>query len=236
VLQTSKYFWIKIINFSLLCLTVAIFIGGRGGRCGGGGQQEPPPQVSANLFCEWDQMSLSDNPYFSDIFAPELKKANQFRIVVYYADSTNLNTITTLDDRQNEVYYYLLDHRTIADTITGYDSKFYVCCVENLIDQSGNADIGGLSYWHSDTSIHGEGMSAIATQRISDLWVQQSPSPPDLPYLYIAWSTAHEIGHLFNIGHCGNAGCVMEKDLNVAGNAHKTFCSSCRTKLSTNLP
>lgn len=96
--------------------------------------------------------------------------------------------------------------------------------------------MGGLAYRHSDTSVHGEGRAAIATQRLSDLWNQQPTTPPDQLVWYIAWATAHEIGHLFNIDHCGVSGCIMGEEVNVAGSALKAFCSNCRAKLGTNLP
>lgn len=79
---------LKGCGFMLVLLTI---IRADRGFCGGG-QQQPPPQVSANFFCEWDQMGASDQPYFGYIFAPELKLANPHRIVTYWADSTNLET------------------------------------------------------------------------------------------------------------------------------------------------
>lgn len=228
--KNFKYSFTRIFKLCIFGLMLSLFLGQKGIRCGG--SSNDPPQVPTTSFLyEIDRMTDSDNLGIEFIFSDEFKRANADRALNVWTDDVNIPTQVWLDERYYEVRDFCNNHRSVVHET--YDGYFYICGVENIYNQYGNV-VAGLAIWRSDTV--GEAVCAIATQHIGDLWWAQNPKPEELAFWYIAWASAHEIGHCFNLYHCGNDGCIMEEAVNVLGTVHKEFCAGCLLAIGTDFP
>uniref|UniRef100_A0A7V1EJ58 Peptidase M54 n=1 Tax=candidate division WOR-3 bacterium TaxID=2052148 RepID=A0A7V1EJ58_UNCW3 len=128
---------------------------------------------------------------------------------------------------------FIYNHR--GNFFLTYDGECYLCCAENIIDPDG-CIVAGLAIWNTDPSIQREAACAIATQYIQDQWINQNPPPATPVVWYIAWASAHELGHCFCLYHCNSSGCIMNGEVNVAGDPRKIYCVTCSQTISINWP
>jgi len=202
--------------------------------CGGGGGGGGGPQVPTESFgIEFDRMELSESAYLEYIFNDEFEKAKPSAAVSVQVDEDDISTQMWLDERNGEVTNFIYLHRNLD--LSNYDGECYIACVECIYDDFGTI-VAGLAFWNIDPAIQGEAACAIATWHIKDTWYGIHPQPENMWFWYIAWASAHELGHCFCLYHCGSGGCIMESEINVGGNVHKTYCANCAAKINENWP
>lgn len=80
------------------------------------------------------------------------------------------------------------------------------------------------------------GVATVSTFRLRP---ENYGSPPDRAVFEerVIKEAVHELGHLFNLGHCRNPACVMSfsTSLGAVDRKGKEFCSRCRKKLDISL-
>lgn len=182
------------------------------------------------------------------ILEVNLKEQNSTRSLKVHKDSTSLTAepeyLKADTNNHDSVLIYLQIHRSIVDTLTTYNSKVYVCGVRKMIaptmNGSHDSTVGGLTYCNiSDTSVHNEGMSAIAVEYIREACLQYGKTYG----AYLNWVTAHELGHRFNLAwgkpghHCDVTWCMMTPNWSVQWEVFKSsFCDSCLSRLGWSHP
>jgi len=237
----ENYLITRILKVCLFLCMLFSFIASKGARCGGPPPPSNPPD-EAVVYCEIDAM----NGFKPNVqrFKDELKKANQNRSLGAKDDSLNLDPNPQFlrgDTIPDELLQYLKDHRSIVDTLTSHDERVYICGVRRIviatiISPHDSSAAGCTDYSTGDTTVHNEGLTAIAVETIID-----SCFANEKPYdNHLQWAVAHELGHQFNLPypfeHCPRSDCMMWFAWSAYGAYKSTFCDSCCSRLGWSHP
>ena len=189
------------------------------------------------VWCEYDAMSGYSSLSF-DVFKYELKDADTTRRLNPKTDNHAidpnpewLNDSTANGD--DSICIFLEDNRSIINWFTDDSQAVYICAVRRMIlhrDGRVDSSLSGKIYRDSIHTVYNEAMIAIGVATIND----SSKKAEVEPYHNINFTVAHELGHSFNLDHCGS-GCIMKTD--VPWNIYYTeFCISCRDILGQQRP
>lgn len=232
----------RIFKIGSIFVMMSLFLASKGFRCAStpSGPSEPPP--SDIVYCELDAM-IGYKPLYST-FQDELRTANADRSMAVKEDSTYLDQNPEYlrgDTIPDLLEQYLIDHRSIVDTLTAYDNRVYLCGVRRIVIPTQfyehDSPAPGCTYViFTDTTVHNEGKSVIAVETIID-----SCASNGKPYAnHEEWAVAHELGHQFNLpyplDHCTQSDCMMWFGWSAYGAYKTTFCDSCRSRLSWSHP
>lgn len=216
---------------SILLVISAFFLLGQVRNCG------EEDLGKKQVWVEYDAMKGYADLSF-DIFKDELKTADTTRRLNVINDNHDitpnpewLNDIAANDD--DSIKIFLEDNRSIINFFTDDSQGVYVCGVRRLIShRDGIVDsaLSGRTYRDTNTTVYNEPIIAIAIATIID----SSYKYEIRPYDNIEFTTAHELGHAFNLKHC-TAYCIMKTQ--VPWNVYYTwFCAGCIDTLKENRP
>jgi len=219
----------NIIKILKLCALSIIMLSCLGVRCefaiGG-----PQPN---SFGVEIDRMKDSSPLYYKEIFKEAFEDARPTANFVAKLNELDLATIDELDEREGELLDFINLHKNMD--LSDYDAECYLCSVEKIINKDG-VYIAGLAFFNTDPEVEREAVASVATEHISEIYQNQNPPPDEMLCWYIAWATAHELGHCFTLYHCDFLGCIMEEEINVTGNVHKEFCAACQSHIAQYWP